>query len=175
MNTHFIFNRFISRAYTRIITAAIIWFLGIMIGICLATVCPLDFVGMLRSALFLRPPLISLLLSTSVPIVVLYFLLKSRLIRPCYLFFLLESICRGLIGMLCFIALGSGSWLIRLFLLFSHSLVSVLLWWFFLKNIDYRNIHITRDFYILIITNIEICLLDCFLISKYLCGLPFYF
>ena len=175
MNTYFIFNRFNSRNHIMVTTAAALWFLGLIVGIVLTTTCPADSICNLRFAVFQQPSFVCLLLATSLPIIILYLLLNRRLMGFCYPLFLTEAICRGFCGMLLFLAFGSCSWLIRFLFMFSHSLGSVLIWSFFLQNIYYKSVRLFPVFHLLLIANFGICLIDYFIISRYLSSLLLYF
>lgn len=144
MNRRFIFNHFVTYDGHYIKTFVAFWLIGICFGIGLSFWNPPVISSGLRFCL-LTPRSFSGFLASIAPLFLLViFLWCDQFLLLCPLMFV-SAISWGYTAFLVFSVFGSGSWLVRLLLLFSGSFVSALYWWILLRHGPFRRPSFATD------------------------------
>ncbi len=175
MNTHFLLMCPGSRISKSIALVTLFWFLGLLTGIGLAVVSPMDVTAIFRSAVSEQASPVLLFFVSAFPIMALTFALYLGAFPICSVLVFLNAICRGFSGMLIYLSLGSAAWLIRPLFLFSSSCVSVYMWWLIIRHFSKGRYHLFKDLSIVIILIFVTVMSDTFYISCFLTVLTKYF
>ncbi len=174
MNTHVWFERtFLYRKF-RIYALAFFWFLGLLAGMGLAISNDNVSSAIFNEALFGSTLPTFVVFSVGLPVAISAIALWYPLYTLNYPLFLLQGVCRGFCGMVAFLALGSGAWLIRAPFLFSGSCVSVLMWWLSLRHSYCKGNDLPKDILFVSVLSCSIVLIDIFLISNLLTSVTKY-
>lgn len=148
---------------------AVVWALGILLGVAIPVINREEYMVLITAAK-LRPNLFFLFLSNAIPLIALIALITVRRYGFIYVILLLYGTLRGYCGMYVTFAFGSGGWLVRCLLLFSSSLVSVVMWWLILSSFDRKH----RNLQLICCSVLSVCcvtLFDYFIISPFLMGI----
>lgn len=122
---------------------------------------PMSIAGMFL--IFILPLVISII---SIRFKVSFLVLPLALIKGFFYGFLTVSV---------YSALGSAGWLICLLLLFSNSILIVLLLWFWFKYLKVHNCCLMRDFLVAIAFGVLVCAFDAIMVSPFLTDVILYF
>ena len=168
MYKHVIFSRYRSNTKSFICALYGLWGMGFLVGMLLAHSYFNTFGSDLRFLIQKETtPFLHFFISF-LPVVVLLFSLRYRVLFICFPLFFTEALCRSFTGVLLFLEFGSGAWLIRFLLLFSSGCVSVLLWWLLLRNITDSGARLTKDFWFVSVILSAVSVLDIFAITPFL-------
>ena len=158
------FRYFLSRQ-SNLLRLTLIWLLGLALGITIAYCNPHLLLGFDCIALLSKPTIIYMLAANLIPIIFLYYTLSRSLHLLCYLFVFLNSISVACFGIGLHSLFKDGTWLVRLFLMFSHSFSTVFSWTLLFRYTKDSQIYLRKDLYISLISISVITVLDYFFIT----------
>lgn len=174
MNTNLLFGHAITYRKLRFVILAFFWTIGFAIGISLAVLYPKTSLFDIRQVLTTYASPLSLFFVVGLPISISVFSLWCPAFFLNYPLLFLNAMCRGFTGMLLYIALESGAWLIRFLYLFSGSCISVLIWWLLLRHPNQNCPAFSRDVRFVSILSCLIVVADIFFISPFLANISKY-
>jgi len=151
-----------------------VWVLGLIAGLCCANAYAYSLY--LSENFFVSGYIsfIGLVAVTVLPIVLVGFsLLKTMPFLTC-LVISVESVCRGYCGMLVFLVLGGGAWVVRFLILFSSACASVIMWWLIFCHRYVDRQRLKRDILIGILLAVIVSVVDIILIAPFLSELFLY-
>lgn len=151
-----------------------LWSFGLIAGIWLANTAADTTYPIIAEAVTTAPTLLGFFIICGVPIILCLVGIITDLFPINCIVIILESVCRGLCGFGIYLFCGSGAWLLRLLIMFSSTVCSVLVLWFSLRCCLYGKIKVRNDFWIIAIVMFLFIAVDQMLVSPFLIRLSIY-
>ena len=169
---NFKLEQYLSKRLFRSFLPFLIWPVGLITGIFLSCVMPVD-AGFMITAISIKPSWIALLLMNVFPLSLCAAALKYGWRALVYILIAVEAICRGFCGFLIFLTFGSGAWLIRCSFLFSSAFCSILFWWLIVRY-NYTTVSLQKDICVSLVLIVLLTVVDRLLVSPFLIDLSMY-
>lgn len=165
-------NHYSAYSYIRIkILLSICWVLGLLLGLYLAIHLPDNSHSLVRTLVHSRVSTVGLITNLFLPIILSAIVWKLK-IPALYLFLaFIKAICYGFCFSAMTLAFQEAGWLLRWLFLFSDTFISVLLLWFWFRNIAKPKECGARDLCICCVLAIFICLADVCYVTPFSNGL----
>lgn len=165
MNIKLIFNRFRICKRNKFMILFAFWVIGLVTGIIFAILFRLGSAPILNAAKeTIRQPYFVLFVNI-LPIVLIAVAIHNHCRMFCLPLLFLEALCHGFCGMLPAFPFGDGAWLVRFFLLFSASCVSVVMWWLLLRHLSCNENSFSNDVLLACVLVCAVSLVDIYFIS----------
>jgi len=174
VNKDYSFSRFVLVNRVALPVFLLVSLSGLLFGVFLAET-QTSLVHICFSELFVRPSAILLLLTILMPVAAFCLILRKQLQVLLYLIAFFWFVCHGFCGMLLYMTIGEGAWLLRCLLMFSSNAVSVFICWLFARHCEKVQLSFVRDVRLVSFLSVVVFILDIFLISPFLSHLLMYF
>lgn len=151
----------------RILLLSCIWVTGLFAGFYYALHASTFLSSLMRSVAKSRLSIVGLLFTLSLPFFTSAFFL--RLSKPMLILAVafIKAFCFSCCSYSLTVAFGDAGWLVRSLLLFSSSCSTVILLWFWVRNLSCENEAIKADFLLCMIANVLIGCIDYIVVSPF--------
>lgn len=147
---------------------SICWILGLLIGLFLAICLPDESRYLVHTLVYSRVSTVGLLINLFLPIILSAIVWKLKFPALFLLFAFIKAISYGFCFYVITYIYHEAGWFLRWLFLFSDTVLSVLLLWFWFRNINAINKQGRKDVCICSILVLLISLLDIYYVSPFL-------
>lgn len=154
-----------------VVFLAFFWLAGISFGLYAANLASVHISSLMLTLVDQRVSIVGMLIIFIFPLLLSAVLIHFSAHRLLFLFAFLKAFCYSFSSCCIFLSFGSAGWLIQSLLMFSDTVLAIVLLWFWFRFFSAKTVELGRDAGICCIITACVVCIDYFMVSPFLASL----